>query len=200
MKTRARTDAEKSGVHSKEEEVLPGPKKEGASANLEPGRTEEGVHTGRPSAGPSPSAEERLASLEAIFSRLQGFGGPNFGPQAIPGWEGPEGEQVPPFSPSQPWTGPEVRDQAYGTMPREIRRAEGPRPGPVLLQRHVPPGGSYGLIMGKVEVYKGKLDDVMDIHAVVKHLEEFENHQRVHGDETQCFATTLTSNGVLRAG
>ena len=197
MKTRAKTDAENSGVHSKEEEVLPGPKKEGASSNLEPGRTEEGVHTGRPSAGPSPSAEERLASLEAIFSRLQGFGGPNFGPQAIPGWEGPEGEQVPPFSPSQPWTGPEVRDQAYGTMPREIRRAEGPRPGPVLLQRHVPPGGSYGLIMGKVEVYKGKLDDVMDIHAVVKHLEEFENHQRVHGDETQCFATTLTSKALF---
>ena len=53
------------------------------------------------------------------------------------------------------------------------------------------------MIMGKVEVYKGKLDDVSDIHTVVKHLEEFENHQRVHGDDTQAFSTTLTSKALF---
>ena len=135
MKTRSKTDPDKGGVQQPEGEAPPGPKKEGASSNLEPGRTEEGVHTGRPSAGPSPSAEERLASLEAIFSRLQGFGRPSLGPHAIPGLGGPEGEQRPPANPSQAWS-PETRDsQPYGAMPRGMRRDMEPRPGPVLLHR-----------------------------------------------------------------
>ena len=46
MKTRSKTDPDKGGVQQPEGEAPPGPKKEGASSNLEPGRTEEGSTLG----------------------------------------------------------------------------------------------------------------------------------------------------------
>jgi len=135
MKTRSKTDPDKGGVQQPEGEAPPGLKEEGASSYVEPSGTEreaQGVH---PAAGVSPSAEERLASLEMLFSQLQGFGRPSLGPHAIPGLGGPEGEQRPPANPSQAWS-PETRDsQPYGAMPRGMRRDMEPRPGPVLLHR-----------------------------------------------------------------
>jgi len=89
MKTRARSDATKGGVQQTEGEAPPGPKEESASSSIEPSGTERDAQSVRPAAGISPSAEERLASLEMILSQLQGFGRPSLGPHAIPGGSSP---------------------------------------------------------------------------------------------------------------
>ena len=91
-------------------------------------------------------------------------------------------------------------DQVHGeSNPREqlSARVQTRRPtGPVQLS-HLPREGAYGLIVGRQDLFKVKLDDVSDLYVVAKHFKEFRSHQRTHGDDSQAFSTTMSSRAIV---
>jgi len=83
----------------------------------------------------------------------------------------------------------------YGKLSSAGRLAT-PSSGPHVTH-NLPPEGAYGVIVGRQDHYKGKLENVSDLHAVIKHLRDFATHQRTHGDHTQAFATTMSAKAMM---
>jgi len=86
-------------------------------------------------------------------------------------------------------------DYSYGVS--------GPIPS-YLLQRpavspayaRLPTHGAPGYILGRQNLFATKLDDVSNLYGVISHFRQFATHQRLHGDTTQAFSTTVTDRAI----
>ena len=86
--------------------------------------------------------------------------------------------------------------QVYGCSLEEAP-ANPPTRTPTVSSYRLPTEGQTGYILGKQVLLKRTLTKVSDLFTVIQHIREFENHQRVQGDYTQAFATTLAAKAIV---
>jgi len=61
----------------------------------------------------------------------------------------------------------------------------------------IPQPGQLGLIVGKSTLFKGQLARAADLFTVITHFRDFSNHQRLCGDWSQAFSTTLSTTVLI---